>query len=416
MSSPYCIVSSFLSGGSLYDVLHKAGPGGERRHLSGTQKTLIGMGIAHGMRYLHEHNVIHRNLKSSNILLDERLLPKIGDFALGRFLRESELGVQLTVNVGTPMWMAPEVLEEDRYGFEVDVYSYGLILYELYAERLPFSETNRLRLFDLVCKQGYRPELPDDTSSIGVLIRECWQTDPHHRPTFEEIYSRFEANEVSFPDTVLNGSSIFIREVQHWEEEHRVCIGRCAGELNEVRRLREREVSENEVQRQVVQCCIEGDLKHLHQLLVGCAHSSELINGKDEEGVCGLQAAVKFGQLHIVEYLVRLRPVRKNIGDEDGNTPLINAVRYGQVRIVGFLVQVEGVDVNAQNRFGMTALHVLSEFPPSWHVSMIQAFSRSRDLRFDVEDWDHKRPLWKYPELLAQLQSAQGASPCPKLS
>jgi serine/threonine protein kinase len=74
------------------------------------------MGMAHGMAYLHRHKIVHRDLKTPNILLDERILPKIADFGLGRFVTDCEAVQKMTGNIGTPIWMAPELLVGDEYG------------------------------------------------------------------------------------------------------------------------------------------------------------------------------------------------------------------------------------------------------------------------------------------------------------
>jgi serine/threonine protein kinase len=410
MSPPYSIVTSFMPGGSLWDVIHN-----HTSHLNGTQKTLVAMGIAHGMRYLHERKIIHRDLKSPNILLDERLLPKIGDFGLGRFVSECESVPKMTDNIGTPIWMAPELLEGQKYGFEVDVYAYGMILYEMYMETVPFFGQDRFVIFNSICQRGERPPLADPTSSIAMLISECWQSGPELRPTFEDIYSRFEAQQISFPDTVPTGPAIFIREVEQGEQKLQVSVLSVAEEINSLLATRSEDESQEVVQRKVIEASRNGNLFELNQLLTSYVHFPDLINGKDEKGQCCFHAAVREGHLIIIEYIVRLRHSRKNIRDEDRNTPLIAAVRHGQPRIVGFLVQVQGVDVNAQNKYGYTALHMVSKLDVTWHGAMLQALALSRDVRIDLEDWEHKTAFSDTPDILSQFQAEQQKYSLPKL-
>ena len=126
---PYAICTEFLRNGSLYHALRK-------KSLSGTQKTLIALGIAHGMQRLHELKIIHRDLKSLNILLDKHMVPKIADFGLSRFSDGEE--TYMTSKVGTYQWMAPELFEAGQYDEKVDVYSYAVILWELLTGRQPF--------------------------------------------------------------------------------------------------------------------------------------------------------------------------------------------------------------------------------------------------------------------------------------
>jgi serine/threonine protein kinase len=123
----------YVVGGNLYDYTRSRG---ERGRLDATQKTQIAIGVAYGMHCLHNANIIHRDLKSMNILLDTRLLPFICDFGIARTLEENCV---LTRNCGTVYWMAPEQMKWDSYDNEVDVYSFGMVLYEMLCERFPFQ-------------------------------------------------------------------------------------------------------------------------------------------------------------------------------------------------------------------------------------------------------------------------------------
>ena len=131
---PFSIVTEYMKNGSLFDLLHSEKINDNItikniQKLTQTQKTKIALSIAKGMIYLHENNIIHRDLKSQNILLDNNLLPKISDFGISRF-KENENQL-LTNQLGTPQWMAPEMFQSNTYTNKVDVYSYAMILYEL---------------------------------------------------------------------------------------------------------------------------------------------------------------------------------------------------------------------------------------------------------------------------------------------
>ncbi|CAL0331946.1 unnamed protein product [Lupinus luteus] len=126
-----CIVTEFMSRGSLYDYLHK------QRGVFKLQSLLkIAIDVSKGMNYLHQNNIIHRDLKTANLLMDENELVKVADFGVARVQTQS--GV-MTAETGTYRWMAPEVIEHKPYGQKADVFSFGISLWELLTGELPYS-------------------------------------------------------------------------------------------------------------------------------------------------------------------------------------------------------------------------------------------------------------------------------------
>ena len=202
---PYAICTEFLRNGSLYHALRK-------KSLSGTQKTLIALGIAHGMQRLHELKIIHRDLKSLNILLDKHMVPKIADFGLSRFSDGEE--TYMTSKVGTYQWMAPELFEAGQYDEKVDVYSYAVILWELLTGRQPFRGKNVVEIATLVLHQAKRPEIPAKTpSKLAELISLCWSADPKNRPSFAMIVKHFASHKVRFPGADLKDVDKMMKKV-----------------------------------------------------------------------------------------------------------------------------------------------------------------------------------------------------------
>ncbi|KAH0789095.1 TKL family protein kinase [Histomonas meleagridis] len=194
---PYCIVSQYVESGSLYNALkHK--PNSPK--LTNTDKTIIAMCVAHGMNALHQQKIIHRDLKSLNILLDSNCLPKIIDFGISRF--HGEEGELVTSTIGTPHWMAPEMFNSTHYDSKVDVYSYGILLWEMLTEATPFEGMSAFQIMAAVCQNGQRPEIPESTpNGLASLIEACWSQEPADRPTFEQIYQAFSTSAVSFANT-----------------------------------------------------------------------------------------------------------------------------------------------------------------------------------------------------------------------
>jgi serine/threonine protein kinase len=180
---PLAIVMPYLNKGSLFDYTR---PVGEKARLDNTQKSLVAIGVAYGMSRLHKANVVHRDLKSPNILLDSRLLPFICDFGIAKSVEGKN--VMMTQLCGSTYWMAPEQIATDCYDCKVDVYSYGVVLYEMLCESIPFLGMQPVEVALLVVG-GVRPDLPRKHLKVCRLIEQCWAQDPRARPSFEQIYN-----------------------------------------------------------------------------------------------------------------------------------------------------------------------------------------------------------------------------------
>ncbi|OHS92864.1 hypothetical protein TRFO_12233 [Tritrichomonas foetus] len=198
---PYIIVTDFVPCGSLFEALrHKPGS----PILNGTNKTLLAMGIVEGMIRLHDHNVIHRDLKSLNILIDQETLPKICDFGIARFIKNiqsdgTDQSNYMTANIGTPHWMAPEILKSGNYTTKVDVYAFGILLWELLTESVPFRGINEPYQVALKVVNGERPPIPPGAPfGIRNLLPKLWHQNAEIRPTFREIFEKFKSHEVMF--------------------------------------------------------------------------------------------------------------------------------------------------------------------------------------------------------------------------
>ncbi|KAL5778292.1 hypothetical protein ACOSP7_011218 [Xanthoceras sorbifolium] len=175
-----CIVTEFMSGGSMYDFLHKQKGGFKLPSL-----LRVAMDVSRGMNYLHQNDIIHRDLKAANLLMDENGVVKVADFGVARVQPQS--GV-MTAETGTYRWMAPEVIEHKPYGHKADVFSFGIVLWELLTGKLPYEDLTPLQAAVGVVQKGLRPTIPRYTHrEFAELLERCWQQDPSLRPEFSEI-------------------------------------------------------------------------------------------------------------------------------------------------------------------------------------------------------------------------------------
>ncbi|KAL0916294.1 hypothetical protein M5K25_013792 [Dendrobium thyrsiflorum] len=183
-----CIVTEFLPRGSLFRLLQR-----NATKLDWRRRAHMALDIARGMNYLHHCNppIIHRDLKSSNLLVDKNWTVKVGDFGLSRLKHETYLTTQ--TGKGTPQWMAPEVLRNEPSDEKSDVYSFGVILWELVTETVPWDNLNSMQVVGAVGFMNRRLELPKELDSRWVsIIESCWHIDPHCRPSFQELLEKLK--------------------------------------------------------------------------------------------------------------------------------------------------------------------------------------------------------------------------------
>ncbi|KAL3910117.1 MAG: hypothetical protein SGILL_007816, partial [Bacillariaceae sp.] len=204
------LVMELMTHGSLYDLLHN-----ETIQLDGEQILPILRDITSGLRFLHaaEPQVIHGDLKASNILVDDRFRAKVSDFGL---TQKQRLGA-----AGTPYWTAPEViLGQTSNTAESDVYAFGIILYELYSRKHPYEGEQFETVLREVCDPeiNKRPTLPEGSCPVEIqaMMADCLDTDPTKRPTFEELDLRLKKLDV---DSVHPGGLVQSLRQQQSDDE-----------------------------------------------------------------------------------------------------------------------------------------------------------------------------------------------------
>lgn len=180
-------IMEFCAGGDLRMWLQSKA-GAEEHLVEHTILRLFGQMIC-GIQYIHQHKILHRDLKSSNMLLDrDHQLVKIGDFGIARVLENtSEVAVTM---LGTPYYMSPEVCRGEPYGEKSDMWSMGCVLYEMCVLRRAFEAQSLLGLVYCIVSERYDP-IPGDRYSQGVadLIALLLSKSADDRPSAEQVMS-----------------------------------------------------------------------------------------------------------------------------------------------------------------------------------------------------------------------------------
>lgn len=177
------ILTEFLPRGSLYKLLHRP-----NIQIDEKRRLRMALDVAKGMNYLHTSNptIVHRDLKSPNLLVDKNWNVKVCDFGLSRLKHHTFLSSKSTA--GTPEWMAPEVLRNELSNEKCDVYSFGVILWELATLRMPWSGMNPMQVVGAVGFQDRRLDIPKEVDPmVARIISACWQNDPSLRPSFAQL-------------------------------------------------------------------------------------------------------------------------------------------------------------------------------------------------------------------------------------
>ncbi|XP_010486179.1 PREDICTED: mitogen-activated protein kinase kinase kinase YODA-like [Camelina sativa] len=178
-----CIVSEFLPRRSIFHLLQRSS-----LKLDWRRRIRLALDIARGMNYLHRCSppIIHRDLKSSNLLVDRDWTVKVANFGLSRIKHETYLTTKS--GKGTPQWMAPEVLRNESSDEKSDIYSFGVVLWELATEKIPWENLNSMQVIKAVGFMNQRLDIPKDIDPRWVsLMESCWHINTKLRPTFQEL-------------------------------------------------------------------------------------------------------------------------------------------------------------------------------------------------------------------------------------
>ncbi|XP_012092189.1 serine/threonine-protein kinase STY13 isoform X1 [Jatropha curcas] len=187
-----CVVLEYLPGGTLKKFLIR----NRRKKLAFKVVIQLALDLSRGLSYLHSKKIVHRDVKTENMLLDAHRTLKIADFGVARV--EAQNPRDMTGETGTLGYMAPEVLDGKPYNRKCDVYSFGICLWEIYCCDMPYPDLSFAEVSSQVVRQNLRPEIPRCCPHpLAGIMRKCWDANPHKRPEMDEVVKLLEAIDTS---------------------------------------------------------------------------------------------------------------------------------------------------------------------------------------------------------------------------
>ncbi|RWR88929.1 Protein kinase domain-containing protein [Cinnamomum micranthum f. kanehirae] len=204
-----CVVVEYLPGGTLKQYLIK----NRRKKLAYKIVIQLALDLSRGLSYLHSRKIVHRDVKTENMLLDAHRTLKIADFGVARV--EAQNPRDMTGETGTLGYMAPEVLDGKPYNRRCDVYSFGICLWEIYCCDMPYADLSFAEVSSAVVRQNLRPEIPRCCpSSFANIMRKCWDANAEKRLDMAEVVKLLEAIDTSkgggmIPEDQANGCFCF---------------------------------------------------------------------------------------------------------------------------------------------------------------------------------------------------------------
>ena len=195
-----CMLFEYMSHGDLHEYLIMRSPhsdvsvsddDGAAAILEPSEMQHIAVSVAAGMEYLASHHFVHRDLAARNILVGDNLVVKISDFGLSRDIYSSDYYRVQSKSLLPVRWMPPESILYGKFTVESDIWSYGVVLWEIYSYGLqPYYGYSNQEVIEMIRARQILPCPEDCPSRIYALMVECWHEVPTRRPAFKDIHSR----------------------------------------------------------------------------------------------------------------------------------------------------------------------------------------------------------------------------------
>jgi len=205
------LVVELLSLGDVANLLHSPNA------VSWRLRIRIALDTAFGIEFLHSKHILHRDIKSHNLLLaainpEEEIVCKVADLGISKLKDDGDM----TIGRGTTQWMAPEIISSKDYSYPIDVYSYAITMWEIASRILPYEGLSFFKIPNEVLK-GLRPPMPPEKSvpnDWNTLMCEAWNTDPEARPKMSQITKRMRQ--------LLTNYDTGTKIIEEWQPEKEV--------------------------------------------------------------------------------------------------------------------------------------------------------------------------------------------------
>ncbi|XP_055307575.1 mitogen-activated protein kinase kinase kinase 13-A-like isoform X2 [Sitodiplosis mosellana] len=208
-SPVFCIIMEFCPYGPLQNILKDEKVVQPVRIVSWAKQ------IAHGMQYLHSHKIIHRDLKSPNILVGANEVIKISDFGTSR---EFEKSTKMSF-AGTVSWMAPEVIRNEPCSEKVDIWSYGVVIWEMLTCEIPYKDVDSSAIIWGVGNNSLHLPIPSTCpEGFKLIVKLCWSVKPRNRPSFKILLNHLE---IAGPELLKQSEQEYFETQKSWREEVR---------------------------------------------------------------------------------------------------------------------------------------------------------------------------------------------------
>ncbi|OHS97377.1 hypothetical protein TRFO_36378 [Tritrichomonas foetus] len=245
----------YLVHGNLREIIQREKSGNNVKGWGPTEKSIVLYGVAFGLMVLHSRSIIHRDLKPENILLDENFHPRITDFDLSRKFTNNE---KLTVDIGTFLYTSPEEIKNEKYGYAADVYSFGLMIYELVTLRKPFEDEKSFVDIIQAITRGESldiKESPNVTNELIILFDCCTHLSQTDRSIMPLILMQIENNKVVFPGTNMTIYNEYLYKIKNYQKNEDNLANES--QKNDVLIIKENANKGNPMAQFSYACCLE---------------------------------------------------------------------------------------------------------------------------------------------------------------